>query len=127
MEKQVRIEDLCCILEIPVSSYGLSSVMPKEQAEEALQDFKDLVKKQHRVLVKKYHPDLPSSGDFEESRMKEVNGAVDLIMKLSITRVKQKPVAQNVHFHFSQNPFFNDSTTSANFSGSFQEFKFRFR
>ncbi len=118
--QKVRIDDVCRILEIPVSSYGLDEHMSKEKAEKALQDFKDLVKKQHRVLAKKYHPDK-TGGDDE--KIKEINATIDLVMKLEITRVQQ-PRPQNVHFHFSSNPFggFTDDSTTSN--ETFAGFKF---
>lgn len=122
MEKQVGIDTICAILEIPVSSYGLSSVMQKEEAEKALQDFKDLVKKQHRILVKKYHPDLPSSGEYEEERMKEINNIIDLVMQLKITLI-QRPQPVQFHFHSNMGSFYNTSTTS----GTSGTFHFRYR
>jgi len=115
-QQTMSIEVICNILEIPVSSYGLNERMPKEQAEKALQDFKDLVKKQHRVLAKKYHPDLPSSEEFELGRMKEINATIDLIMKLKITRMKPKPPVMQFHFH-SSGGFSGNSTNASSFSG----------
>lgn len=115
-QQKMSIEVICNILEIPVSSYGLNERMSKEQAEKALQDFKDLVKKQWRILAKKYHPDLPSSGDYELNRMKEVNATIDLIMKLKITQMKPKPPIMKFHFH-SSGGFSGNNTTSSTFSG----------
>ena len=121
----MRIEDICSILELPVSSYGLDERMSKDEADKALQDFKDLVKKQWRVLAKKYHPDLPSSGEAELARMQEINATIDIIMKLKITKIAQKPRPQNVQFHFtSQNPFGDNSTTSGTYGGRFSGFTF---
>lgn len=119
-QQKMRIEDICRILEIPVSSYGLNGNMPKEIAEKALQNFKDIVKKQHRILAKKYHPDLPSSGEHEEMKMKEINATIDLIMKLKIT--KTKPPAPTMQFHFHSHSFggstwTNNSTTDSAFCG----------
>ena len=104
--KPVRIEDICRILEIPVSKYGLNERMPKEHAQKVLQDFKDLVKKQHRVLAKKYHPDK-TGGDDE--KIKEINATIDLIMKLEIQRIPQRRQKMQFHFHSS------NSTTSSTY------------
>lgn len=124
-QKQIRIEDICNLLEIPVSYYGLNERMPKEQAEKALQDFKDLVKKQHRVLAKKYHPDK-TGGDDE--KIKEINAIIDLIMKLKITKVQRREPKMTFHFYGGQGTgranWSNDSTTSNGGFGSFGGFKF---
>jgi len=124
MQNQIKIEDICNILEISPNSYGLHGNMQKEEAEIALQDFKGIVKKQHRVLAKKYHPDLPSSGESELAKMKEINSTIDLIMKLKITRVA--PKSQNIHFirrqGFGGMTWSNNSSSTS--SSNFNEFKF---
>lgn len=119
-QKPVRIEDICRILEIPVSAYGLNERMQKEDAEKALQSFKNIVKKQHRMLAKKYHPDK-TGGDDE--KIKEINATIDLIMKLKIQKMPQpRRQTMQFHFHSSQGSFHNDSTAGS--CGSFGGFKF---
>lgn len=110
MEKKVPIEDVCKILEIPVSFWIVEKSMSSEQAKVALGEFKDIVKNQRKVLAKKYHPDMPRG---DELKMKVINDMVDIVMKLEITVLKPKP--QKIKFHFysntSRGSFFNDGST----------------
>ena len=123
MEQKVSIGDVCRILEIPMGNYGLKKQTKKEEAKKALQDFKDLVKKQWRVLAKKYHPDLPSSGKYELAKMKDTNACIDLIMKLEIIKIPQRPQPQKVSFHF-QGVNVNASTSTSNSSAFFNGVRF---
>lgn len=106
-QKKVPIEEVCRILELPVTSWTLEHYMDREEAEKCVQDFKDLVKKQRKTLAKKYHPDMPTG---DELRMKEINDMVDVVNKLVITKIPQRPQAQNIRFHFAMNPFGERST-----------------
>ena len=117
-EKKLSIEEVCRVLELPIDSWTLEGNSGKEKAEKSLQDFKDLVKKQKRTLAKKYHPDKTGGDD---TKIKEINSMIDLIMKLEITKIPQRVRPRNVRFHFSSNsPFHNSSgkETSDFFNGT---------
>lgn len=109
MKQKVPIEDVCSILEIPVSSWAVKGHLNSEQANLALEEFKAIAKKQKIILSKKYHPDK-IGGD--EEKLKEINATIDLVMKLKITILKPKP--QNITFHFNVSSN-NNSTSSASF------------
>lgn len=123
MERKVTIEEVCSILEIPVSSYAVKEHMSSEQAKVALEEFKAIVKRQKVVLSKKHHPDKPNG---DEEKLKRINATVDLVMKLEITILKQKPKTvvfrsyYNPSGHPFENPDANDNSTS---SGTFFRFK----
>lgn len=120
-KQQLHVNEISSTLELPNDVWKLDERMSVDQAQRVLDEFKVLVKKQHKVLAKKYHPDLPGNGEKEESRMKEVNAMIDVIMNLKITLLRPK-VMHNFESHFR--PFsngFSDNTSTAN------SFTFRFR
>jgi len=120
-QKKVPIEEVCRVLELPVSSWKLNPKMSIEQAQQFVEEFKAMVKKQRKVLAKKYHPDKTGGDD---TRIKQINNMVDVVMKLEITRVQRRPQPQNIRFHFSSNPFGGSSSDSTSSSGSFGGFRF---
>ncbi|MCP4366784.1 MAG: hypothetical protein GY797_01530 [Deltaproteobacteria bacterium] len=119
-QKKVPIEEVCRILEIPVSSWKLDSKMSVEQAMKFVEEFKVMVKKQRKVLAKKYHPDKTGGDD---TRIKQVNNMVDIVDKLEITKIPRRPQPQNVRFRFSHTSGTTDGTSSS-FTGSFGGFRF---
>jgi len=118
-QQKVPIEEVCRILELPVSVWKLNPKMGVEQAQSFVEEFKELVKKQRKILAKKYHPDKTGSDD---SRIKQINNMVDIVMKLEITaQRRQRP--QNIRFHFTSASGGN-STASSGYTGSYGGFKF---
>lgn len=116
-QQKVPIEDVCKVFEIPISSWAVRGHLSVEQARTALEEFKAIVKTQRKMLAKKYHPDKTGGDD---TRIKKINAMYDVVMKLEITVLRQRPQPHTIKFHFSSNPFSNDSSTeSSNF--------FRFR
>ena len=114
--QKVPIEEVCRILELPVSSWTLQRDMSVEQAQQSIDDFKNLVKTQRRELAKKYHPDKTGGDD---SKIKQINNMVDIVNKIEITKMQRKLQPQNIRFHFSSNPFGNSNSTTSSFTGSF--------
>lgn len=123
-QKKLHVNEISSTLELPKDVWKLDEQMSVDQAQIVLDEFKALVKKQHKVLVKKYHPDLPGNGEKEETKMKEVNAMIDVIMNLKITLLKPKTpkIIQDFEAHFR--PFNRDETPS-HASDSFT-FRFRF-
>jgi len=117
-QKQVPIEDVCKILEIPLSSWKLIGKMSVEQARINLEEFKTIVKKQKRILAKKYHPD--KTGNEDDTKIKEVNNVIDLVMKLEITVMQRKPQPTQFRFH----SFTSDASTSTGTTGNVGGFRF---
>lgn len=115
MQRKIQIHEVLTILELPLNSWKLNKTrISSNQAKLLLIEFKKLVKKQHHVLVKKYHPDIPANGEQEELKMKQINSVVDIVMKLEITIIPRRPQRVTVRFHRTTG-FSNSSTTSSNF------------
>ena len=129
-QKQIPIQEVLSILELPPNSWKLNPNIHPKEAELILTDFKKLIKKQHHVLVKKFHPDLPKNGEKEEKKMKQINSAVDLMMQLKIT-VQRRPQpiqAQNVRFYsFGGFRSFSGASDGTSNSTNSTTFTFRYR
>jgi len=115
MQQKVHINDILTTLELPMDSCKLMSARSPEEAKGILIEFKALVKKQHRILVKKYHPDLPVNGDKEEEKIKQINAMIDVVNNLKIHRVPPKPQRVTVRFYRSTGFASSGSSTSSNF------------
>lgn len=95
MSKQdLNILELIALLEISESSLGFLKV-DYQTAVLGLPKFKDIVRKQRRLLTKKHHPDL-MGGDSE--LMKNINAATDLLLKIEIQQPKPQPRVIIVQF-----------------------------
>ena len=79
-----------------------------QQAVSRLDTFKGKIRKQKRLLSKKYHPDV---GECNLAKMKEINSIVDALLKLRI----EPPRPQNViiKFHQHGSVFTAGATTTA--------------
>ena len=66
----------------------LKNARSQKKAEKVVDEFKNIVKKQKKLLAKKYHPDVCNTGD---ETMKLINAACDLLIKLNITFTPPRP------------------------------------
>lgn len=82
MRQQIDLIALITVLEMPKSCLDFLA-LDYQAAVSGLQGFKAAVKKQRRLLAIQYHPDKEDGND---KRMKEINAAVDLLLKLAIER-----------------------------------------
>lgn len=121
-QKPIHIHEILTILELPLSSWKLNGALPPpDQANVILNTFKKLIKKQHRVLVKKYHPDLPKNGEKEEMRMKQINAMIDLVMQLKIQVMRRpQPIVRYYTFRSAFTSGATDSTTSGSTTFTFR-------
>ena len=87
MKKQINIQNLLNLLELPDSCFAFSK-WEYHRALKGCEVFKELVKKQRKRLAKKYHPDN-NGGD--GTRMKEINNAVDLLMTIEVVAIRTPP------------------------------------
>jgi esterase/lipase len=108
-QKKITIQEILKILELPSNVWQLHNQTTYENACKFMDDFKKLAKKQQHKLVKKYHPDLIKNGKEEESKLKEINSAIDIIMKITINRQVQRP---RVVIFRSFNSFTSTNNTS---------------
>lgn len=98
---------------------------------ENVEKFQELVRQQRRFLAKRYHPD--KGGDSE--RMKEINDACDLLLKIEVVPIRREPVFSPLRprrdyegatgegswfsFHFSFSSFsFTDTNSTHTTTGS---------
>jgi len=114
MKNNIRIEDALKILELPTTLFlSIIHAGSPQKAKDELENFKNIIKKQKKILAKKYHPDVY---DGDEDRIKQINNVIDFILTLRII-VQPKPV-QVYHNVFTG--YYNDSTTtSTNYSDIF--------
>lgn len=118
MQRKTDIKEVLNTLELPLNSWTLNNTqMSIKEANICLTKFKALVKKQHHVLVKKYHPDIPTNGSTEETKMKKINAIIDTVNNLKI--LIQPPRPQRVTVRFYRTTGFSDSSTSTTSSNFF--------
>jgi len=118
-QKQIPIEEICRILEIPMSSWGLVGNLNAEQAKLKLEEFQALVKEQKKILSKKYHPD--KTGNEDDTKIKEINNIIDKVMELKIL-IQRKPTPR--FFRYTINP--SGATDSAASGAAMGGFTFHF-
>ena len=99
MNKSIRIEQALSLLELPQNS--LAQILQKanegdpELAQQLLIRLKLKVRKQRRVLARKYHPDINPNSD---SKMKIINRICDDILKARL--MFPQPIVEYVyHYH----------------------------
>ena len=95
MKKQINIQNLLNLLELPDSCFAFSK-WEYHRALEAVKGFKELVKKQRKRLAKKYHPDN-NGGD--GTRMKEINNAVDILLTVEVEPIRKHQLRPGMVFH----------------------------
>ena len=114
--QKVHIHKILKILELPPDSWKLMNAKSFEEAKMILVNFKALVKKQHRILVKKYHPDLPANGEKEEDKIKQINAMIDVVKGIKLHQAPPQPQMIKIRV-FRTNTFTgtSNSTTATNF------------
>ena len=79
-------------------NYPLISILKcarsQKEAEKVVDELKNIVKKQRKLLAKKYHPDICN---VEDETMKLINAACDFLTKLNMTFTLPQP--QVVHYY----------------------------
>jgi hypothetical protein len=92
-------------------NYPLISILKHSQSQREMEtcvnDFIAKIKKQRRLLAKKYHPDICNNG---EEMMKSINAAHDFLTKLKINFTPQRP--QTV-FYYTYSTYAYDTTTTS--------------
>lgn len=91
--RPVNIPQLLTIVEM--SGPQIPPRMPYDLAVRALEGWKEVLKKQRKLLAKKYHPDRGGSVE----KMQEINSAVDLLLALEVQR--RQPQPRVVYFYSS--------------------------
>jgi len=114
--QKVHIHKILKILELPPDSWKLMNAKSFEEAKTILNEFKVMAKKQHHILVKKYHPDLPANGEKEEDKIKQVNAMIDVVKGIKLQQAPPQPQMIKIRV-FRTNTFTgtSNSTTSTNF------------
>ena len=111
MKKQVNFQELLHIVELsPPVLDNKNFLNAKKQFEE----WKILVKRQRKILAKKYHPD--KGGSLE--KMQKINNAIDHILKISLQLPRpqrQVVVFRLGGFSVNKNKDNNSNASSSNY------------
>lgn len=91
-------------LEIPQESFRPPQQSPPHVMTAYLNDFKDTVKKQRKILAKKYHPDI-CSDENSLDKMKIINESADFLEKLNVQQ--QMPMMHQMHPMHAMNEMFS--------------------
>ena len=104
----MSIENALTILELPTTLFlSVTHAGSPQKAKEELESFKNTIKKQKKILAKKYHPDVYSGS---EDRIKQINNIIDHIDKLTI--IVSRPPRPRVVFHQVFTNYNNNTTTT---------------
>ena len=110
MQKNININDLFKMLEIDLDfQRQFEGIATYEKAVIKLDKIKELVKKQRRVLSKKYHPDVCADG---EEKMKEINNLIDTVMKMKVNIQSPQPVMYRYYTYNTYNSYATSSTST---------------
>jgi hypothetical protein len=90
----MSIEEALSILEVENKSiiFEMKSANNHKEAITALEKLHTLVKKQRKVLAKKYHPDI--GGDVE--KFKQINSVCDKLLDMKVQVIQPQPVFHKV-------------------------------
>jgi len=111
MRRQVNLNEVLTELEIVEERFHNIMRSPSPQlALERLEDLKRTVRKQKRILAKKYHPDIPGGST---KKMQRINSCVDIILNLRIQIQRPRPVI-NVRWQ-TMSATYGSSTTTTTF------------
>ena len=109
-QKNISIENALTILELPTNLFlSVTHAGSPQKAKEELESFKNTIKKQKKILAKKYHPDVYSGS---EDRIKQINNIIDFIETINII---VRPPRPRVIFHQVFTDSYNDATTTSAF------------
>lgn len=87
----------------------IKQVRNQSQMDKVSGDFKSIVKKQRKLLAKKFHPDICN----DEEKMKMINSACDFL--LSINFAYEPPVQQQIFYCYTSNDLYGGSTTTSTY------------
>jgi len=105
--KPINLQKLLNIIELPPSALAvLNTPSSFDKVKHDIMLFKERVKDQRRVLAKKHHPDI--GGDID--KMKEINDACDLLLKLRIEPIRPPTV---IRMYSSAATGYNSTTTAS--------------
>ena len=109
-QKNMSIKNALTILELPTNLFlSVTHAGSQQRAKEELENFKNTIKKQKKILAKKYHPDVYSGS---EDRIKQINNIIDFIETMDII---VRPPRPRVVFHHVFTGSYNDATTTSAF------------
>lgn len=108
----MSIEEALSILEVKDQSiiFEMRQAQNYEMANKAIEKLHELVKRQRKVLAKKYHPDI--GGDAE--KFKEVNSVCDKLLDIKVQVIQPQPI---FHHTIIIRTSYNGSTTTSTTSG----------
>lgn len=112
--ERISIQELAILFEIPIGE--VPDINPMEEAQLKIQvaKFKSIFKKQYRILVKKYHPDVAENKELAHEKLIQLNKYMKAIntMVIKTVQIQQPPTA--VHYSFSFR-YYSGGTTSGSY------------
>lgn len=110
-KKRISIEEAFNILQLEDRSIlaKMASAKKYEDACTALEEMKEIIKKQKRILSKKYHPDV--GGDAE--KFKEMIELTDALLDLKVQIRRPQPTFRVIIRTHYESYTATDSTTSS--------------
>ena len=115
-QQNLNIDNALKILELPTTTFlPVAHAESPQQAQQELKIFQDTIKKQRKILSKKYHPDVYDGND---DKIKQINNIVDFIKTMKIM-VRPRPVVQVFHHVFTSH-YNHSTTTSTSYSDIFR-------
>lgn len=111
MRTNLHINEVCQKFALPSNTFKeMTNKQTLPLVQQGLEDFKQLIRKQRRLLAKELHPDL-SNGDAD--RMKELNQLVDLVEQINVRERQQPQVVVHMNFSAGSNYYASSATTTS--------------
>ena len=71
--ERISVQELAILFEIPIGSVPSISPMEESQLKKQVAEFKAVFKKQYRILIKKYHPDVAEDKELAHEKSIKLN------------------------------------------------------
>jgi len=108
--ERISVQELAILFEIPIGSVPSISPMEESQLKKQVAEFKAVFKKQYRILVKKYHPDVAENKELAHEKLIQLNKYMKAINSMVIKTVQiQRPIVSEFRFEFRFNTHTNTS------------------
>ena len=113
--ERISIQELAILFEIPIGDIPNISPMEESQLKKQVAEFKAVFKKQYRILVKKYHPDVAENKELAHEKLIQLNKYMKAINSMVIKTVQIQQPPTEFRFEFK---FYATGTTTATSGGT---------
>jgi hypothetical protein len=98
--ERISVQELAILFEIPIGSVPDISPREESQLKKQVAEFKAVFKKQYRILVKKYHPDVAENKELAHEKLIKLNKYMKAINTMQIKTVQIQPPPTEFRFEF---------------------------